>query len=244
LVLVAAASLTLAVAGMTAQSGSIPNPYREDATWAKLPAGAKWGGVISIDPASNGDMWVFHRSEPPVMRFDPSGKVVKSFGAGLIVQAHGMTVDRDGNVWVTDAQIKDGKVRVLAVGDSKRTAVMPEVPTMAEAGMPQLEAENWYGMIAPANSSISSAASSWVASARSSWYAGPLSWRLPRNSVTLPANSPCRPTESSRSRHGWLKNVSFSVPRPSVISASTIDPRRALEAEAGEAEYYGLPQTP
>jgi DNA-binding beta-propeller fold protein YncE len=54
-------------------------------------------------------MWVFHRSDPPVMRFDPSGKVVKSFGAGLIVQAHGMTVDRDGNVWVTDAQIKDGK---------------------------------------------------------------------------------------------------------------------------------------
>jgi sugar lactone lactonase YvrE len=35
--------------------------------------------------------------------------VVKSFGEGLFVQAHGMTVDRDGNVWVTDAQIKDGK---------------------------------------------------------------------------------------------------------------------------------------
>jgi len=108
LVLVAAAPLVLA-AGMAAQGGSIPNPYREDATWARLPAGAKWGGVISVDPASNGDMWVFHRSDPPVMRFDPSGKVVKSFGAGLIVQAHGMTIDRDGNVWVTDAQIKDGK---------------------------------------------------------------------------------------------------------------------------------------
>jgi sugar lactone lactonase YvrE len=34
---------------------------------------------------------------------------VKSFGAGLFAQAHGMTVDRDGNVWVTDAQTKDGK---------------------------------------------------------------------------------------------------------------------------------------
>jgi sugar lactone lactonase YvrE len=43
------------------------------------------------------------------MRFDPSGKVVTSFGTGMIVQAHGMTIDRDGNVWVTDAQIKDGK---------------------------------------------------------------------------------------------------------------------------------------
>ena len=65
--------------------------------------------MISVDPAANGDIWVFHRSDPPVLRFDPSGKVVKSFGEGMIVQAHGMTVDRDGNVWVTDAQIKDGK---------------------------------------------------------------------------------------------------------------------------------------
>jgi DNA-binding beta-propeller fold protein YncE len=54
-------------------------------------------------------MWVFHRSDPPVMRFDATGKVVTSFGTGLIVNAHGMTIDRDGNVWVTDAQMKDGK---------------------------------------------------------------------------------------------------------------------------------------
>jgi sugar lactone lactonase YvrE len=87
----------------------LPNPYREDAGWGKLPAGAKWAGVISVDPAPNGDIWVFHRSDPPLLRFDATGKVVKSFGEGLFVQAHGMTVDRDGNVWVTDAQIKDGK---------------------------------------------------------------------------------------------------------------------------------------
>src|SRR6266850_666338 len=110
----AAAGVTLLIvttvaATVIAQTGRPPNPYHEDASWAKLPAGAKWGGVISVDPASNGDIWVFHRGETPLLRFDPSGKVVKSFGAGMIVQAHGMTVDRDGNVWVTDAQIKDGK---------------------------------------------------------------------------------------------------------------------------------------
>ena len=92
-----------------AQSGSTPNPYHEVANWAQLPAGAKWAGVISVDPAAGGDVWVFHRSDPPIVRFDQSGKVVTSFGGGLIVQAHGMTLDRDGNVWVTDAQIKDGK---------------------------------------------------------------------------------------------------------------------------------------
>jgi sugar lactone lactonase YvrE len=105
----AVALLVLTVATIAAQNGSVPNPYREDANWATLPAGATGGGVISVDPAANGDTWVFHRSDPPVLRFDPSGKVVKSFGEGMIVQAHGMTVDRGGNVWVTDAQIKDGK---------------------------------------------------------------------------------------------------------------------------------------
>jgi sugar lactone lactonase YvrE len=99
----------IAAANVGAQSGNPPNPFREVDNWAKLPAGAKWAGVISVDPAPNGDVWVFHRSDPPILRFDQSGKVVKSFGDGRFVQAHGMTVDRDGNVWVTDAQIKDGK---------------------------------------------------------------------------------------------------------------------------------------
>jgi sugar lactone lactonase YvrE len=98
-----------AAATVGAQNGRVPNPYHEEANWAKLPAGTKWEGVISVDPASNGDLWVFHRGAPPILRFDSSGKVVKSFGEGMFVQPHGMTVDRDGNVWVTDAQIKDGK---------------------------------------------------------------------------------------------------------------------------------------
>jgi sugar lactone lactonase YvrE len=105
----AAGIIVLVVTAMVAAQSRPPNPYRAEANWGQLPAGAQWGGVISVDPASNGDVWVFHRSDPPIMRFDPSGKLVKSFGEGMIVNAHGMTVDRDGNVWVTDAQIKDGK---------------------------------------------------------------------------------------------------------------------------------------
>ena len=72
-VLAGAALLLLAVVTIAAQIGSAPNPYREDTNWAKLPAGARWAGVISVDPAANGDMWVFHRSDPPVLRFDPTG---------------------------------------------------------------------------------------------------------------------------------------------------------------------------
>ena len=69
----------------------------------------QWAGVISVDPDAKGNIWVFHRSDPTILKFDPSGKLVASFGAGMFVQAHGMTIDRDGNIWVTDAQTKDGK---------------------------------------------------------------------------------------------------------------------------------------
>ena len=47
--------------------------------------------------------------------------------------------------------IKAGKVRVLAVMSTHRSSTLPEVPTTAEAGMPGLTAEIWYGLLASKN---------------------------------------------------------------------------------------------
>jgi tripartite-type tricarboxylate transporter receptor subunit TctC len=47
-------------------------------------------------------------------------------------------------------QIKAGKLRAIAIGSPERAPTAMEVPTTAEAGMPDLLAENWYGMVAPA----------------------------------------------------------------------------------------------
>ncbi len=49
------------------------------------------------------------------------------------------------------AQIKAGKVRALGVTTSRRTAALPEVPTIAEAGVPGYEVDGWYGLLAPKN---------------------------------------------------------------------------------------------
>jgi tripartite-type tricarboxylate transporter receptor subunit TctC len=49
------------------------------------------------------------------------------------------------------AQIKAGKVRALGVTTSRRTAALPEVPTIAEAGVPGFEVDGWYGLLAPKN---------------------------------------------------------------------------------------------
>ena len=46
--------------------------------------------------------------------------------------------------------VKNKRMRVLAVLDTKRLASMPDVPTSAEAGMPQLQIVNWYVLTAPA----------------------------------------------------------------------------------------------
>lgn len=96
-------------------------PYREDG-WATLPDGRRWGQTSAVDVDRDGNVWVFERcggdtcagsNVPPIVKLDPSGKYLKSFGAGMFVQPHGLHLDRDGNVWVTDAQGKDGKGHVV-----------------------------------------------------------------------------------------------------------------------------------
>jgi tripartite-type tricarboxylate transporter receptor subunit TctC len=49
-----------------------------------------------------------------------------------------------------EQHIKSGRVRALAVADKRRSAVLPEVPTMTEAGFAGVETGTWYGMLAPA----------------------------------------------------------------------------------------------
>jgi DNA-binding beta-propeller fold protein YncE len=109
--LVAALACTIGAyaASDVSATNNLPNPYRPIENWAQLPAGIQWGQVISVQPDARGNLWVFHRSEPPILEFDASGKFLKSFGAGMFVQPHGLTIDRDGNLWATDSQAKDGK---------------------------------------------------------------------------------------------------------------------------------------
>jgi len=46
--------------------------------------------------------------------------------------------------------VASGRVRALAVGGTKRSPVLPEVPTMAEAGFPAYQSQGWFGLVAPA----------------------------------------------------------------------------------------------
>ncbi len=69
------------------------------------------GSTSAVAVAANGHVWVAERcganscagsSFAPVLEFDPSGKLLRSFGAGLFLFPHSITFDKEGNLWITD----------------------------------------------------------------------------------------------------------------------------------------------
>jgi sugar lactone lactonase YvrE len=90
----------------------LPNPYETVRNWGTLPAGRTWGSTAGIDIDPDGrSVWAYDRcganscagsTLDPILKFDSSGKLVKSFGGGTMIFPHGFQVDREGNVWVTD----------------------------------------------------------------------------------------------------------------------------------------------
>lgn len=114
-----ALTLVLASGGLslgqadTRPINSAPNPYRSVGAWGNLPPGRAWGGTSAVDVDRDGrSVWVAERcgandcassALAPILKFDENGTLVTSFGAGLFLAPHGIHVDREGNVWVTDA---------------------------------------------------------------------------------------------------------------------------------------------
>jgi hypothetical protein len=119
---------------------SQPNPYRTIDDWAKLPNGRTWGSTSAVDIAPDGSVWIAERCGAntcagsdlaPVLHFDKSGKLLKSFAGGMFVFPHGIFVDREGNVWITDAQGKDGKGHQVVKFSSEGKVLL----TLGKAGI-------------------------------------------------------------------------------------------------------------
>jgi sugar lactone lactonase YvrE len=106
--------------GAAKPTNDAPNPYNTVGDYFKLPAGRTWGSTSAVEIDKDGkSIWVAERcgtnscldratgkmsADPTILKFDASGKLLKSFGAGLLVFPHGIYVDHDGNIWVTDGQ--------------------------------------------------------------------------------------------------------------------------------------------
>jgi len=80
---------------------------------------------------------------------DMVGIVYKGGGPALTDVIGGQVPAFFSGVASGSAQIRAGKLRALGVTTTRRTAALPEVPTIAEAGVPGYEVDGWYGLLAP-----------------------------------------------------------------------------------------------
>ena len=136
----AAAAFAFIAFAQTQPVNDLPNLYRTSRDWAKPPDGAPWAAVTGTEPGPGGILYVIHRCnenscanrpEPPILKFDASGKLLKAWGQGMFTFPHGATVDRDGNLWVTDSQAHqvfkfdpEGKV-LMTLGTAKTSSAAP-----------------------------------------------------------------------------------------------------------------------
>jgi DNA-binding beta-propeller fold protein YncE len=133
------------------KQADLPNPYKLVDNWPTLPAsmnGGHWGELIRADIDPKGNVWVFHRcfntepagyatcvgrTEPPILEFDPSGKLLNSFGSGMFAFPHGFTVDREGNIWASDANNAE-TVLGISAKDANGAVRGQQVFKMSSAG--------------------------------------------------------------------------------------------------------------
>jgi DNA-binding beta-propeller fold protein YncE len=93
--------------------GFADSAYHAVKGWGLLPDGITWGEVPGMTIDKNGIIYAFHRNEPPVIQFDASGKVVKTWGKGMFVWPHGIRVDRNGFLWLTDGRAANGNGQLV-----------------------------------------------------------------------------------------------------------------------------------
>jgi DNA-binding beta-propeller fold protein YncE len=134
----------------------LPNPYQppikgwekmpdrglEDWAWrpgaTKMPAARSFGFATGMAMDRKGNMWIFDRCGEntcvgskldPILEFDPAGKFLKSFGAGMFVWPFSLYIDRNDNIWVTDNEGQDGKGHTV-------TEFTPEGKVLMTLGKP------------------------------------------------------------------------------------------------------------
>jgi peptidylamidoglycolate lyase len=137
------ASLAVLAAASRLSSATIvaadANAYQEVKGWPTLPAGMQFGEVAGVDVDAHGHVFVFHRpgrgfepgatsvlDDPAVVEIDAErGTVVASWGAKTFFVPHGITVDHENNIFLTDVGLQqvfkythDGK-QLLALGQPR-----------------------------------------------------------------------------------------------------------------------------
>jgi sugar lactone lactonase YvrE len=161
------AILILLFAGLLTFAQPYPNPYRVVENWAKLPDGRTMGAVGDVQVDVDGEhIWAIIRCSAtaperfgeecldsdldPVLKFDQEGNVVSSFGGGMFIWPHGLDIDNEGNVWVTES-VSDNRI---PEGDKRGHQVFkfsPEGEVLMVLGTPGKPGTGNYEFNAPSD---------------------------------------------------------------------------------------------
>ncbi len=106
-------------------------PYRIVEGWGRLPDGLKWGQTAGMAIDGQDRVYAFTRAEPPLIVLDREGRVVRTWGEHVFASPHGVRVDRNGYLWMTDWRTRDGKGQQVFKYDTDLHLVM----TLGRAGV-------------------------------------------------------------------------------------------------------------
>lgn len=98
------------------------DPYISDG-FLRIPPDVKLGPMSAVEVDRDANVYVLHRGEPPIVKFNAKGDYVGGWGGGLFKVAHGLRTDPSGRIWTTDngnhvlrAFSSDGKL-LLTLGE-------------------------------------------------------------------------------------------------------------------------------
>ena len=86
----------------TVMLGSGHFTYGVTVGWEKLPPGYRWREVAGVVTDSKDNVYVFNRGDHPMIVFDRGGNFIKSWGEGVFVRPHGVTMGPDETLYCTD----------------------------------------------------------------------------------------------------------------------------------------------
>ena len=142
-----AISLPVSQANILAVHPAVPaKSVKELVAYAKSKAGhvTYASGGSGSSPHLSGELFRL------VAGIDATHVPFKGSGPGVTALLGGQVTLMFAGPLAFEQHIKAGKLRALAVADRKRSSVLPDVPTMAEAGYAGVETGTWYGFLAPA----------------------------------------------------------------------------------------------
>lgn len=93
----------VAMLGLLNQARSEDVDFEPSLDFVQLPTGMKLGKCSAVSVNSKGDVFLFHRGRQPIIRLNAKGVYQSSWGDGMFHTPHGLRIDREDNVWVTDA---------------------------------------------------------------------------------------------------------------------------------------------